>query len=146
MPHTVKYSIQICLYIAITDIRLVDGTYKNQGRLEVQVSGVWGTVCLDTWTANESNVACKQLGYSKALFASATVSDGEMPNWLERVNCNGEETFIWDCGNNGVGKNDCNNDEIVYLVCHTDGNEVFVIYCVVVYQYSETSVGIAKHS
>jgi len=117
-----------CFNIAFTDIRLVNGTYKNQGRLEVQVSGVWGTVCYYTWTIDESNVACKQLGYSKALFASATVPDAEMPNWLKRVSCSGEENFIWDCANNGIGKYFCNGDAVVYLVCHTDGNEVCVIY------------------
>jgi len=113
--------------IAITDIRLVNGTYKNQGRLEVKVSGIWGTACLNSWGTDESNVACKQLGYSEALFVSGeTVSNDEIPNWLEIVHCEGNESFIWDCTNNGLGEDDCIGDDVVYLVCHTEGTEVDV--------------------
>ena len=120
--------ITICVCIAITDIRLINGTYKNQGRLEVQVSGIWGTVCLNSWGADESNIACRQLGYSKALFAvSTTVSDDEIPKWLERMNCSGNEAFIWNRANNGIGEDDC---KVVYLACHTEGTEyVYVIDC-----------------
>ena len=45
-------------------IRLVGGTSSLEGRVEVCVNGLWGTVCSDGWTARDANVACKQLGYS----------------------------------------------------------------------------------
>ena len=128
------YVSSLC-FAAITDIRLINGTFENQGRLEVQVYGLWGTVCHDSWGVQESNVACKQLGYSKALFAhSIILSDSNLPNWLERVHCNGSEEFIWDCDNNGIGPEDgCTGDEIVYLMCHTNtnGTGVCVSECIV---------------
>ena len=46
------------------DIRLMDGSSNMEGRVEVCLSGVWGTVCSNGWTAVDANVACRQLGYS----------------------------------------------------------------------------------
>ena len=44
------------------DIRLVDSTLLNQGRIEVCSSNVWGTVCDDFFDVNDAIVACRQLG------------------------------------------------------------------------------------
>ena len=99
--------------------------------MEVQISGAWQSICFgsDSWGANELHVACRQLGYSKALFAiSVNVSDDRIVNKLQRVNCNGNEAFIRDCViTNGI-EDLCFDDteSAVYLVCHTDGTELCV--------------------
>ena len=43
------------------DIRLVGGNAANEGRVEVCVNGVWGTVCHDQWGVEDARVACRQL-------------------------------------------------------------------------------------
>ena len=45
------------------DVRLVDGNTQYEGRVEVCINQVWGTVCSSMWGTFSSNVACKQLGH-----------------------------------------------------------------------------------
>ena len=47
------------------DIRLVGGVLESEGRLEVCINQVWGTVCRYGWSYVDSSVACRQLGYNK---------------------------------------------------------------------------------
>ena len=46
------------------DIRLADGNTLSEGRVEVCLNGVWGTVCDDSWGTTDAQVVCNQLGYS----------------------------------------------------------------------------------
>ncbi len=48
------------------DLRLVGSSNRQQGRLEIYLSGQWGTVCDDGFGLTEANVACRQLGYPSA--------------------------------------------------------------------------------
>lgn len=54
-------------------IRLVNGSWAGEGRLEVKVSAAWGTICDSGFSSRAANVACRQLGY---FGAKAVLNDG----------------------------------------------------------------------
>ena len=47
-------------------IRLNGGTIDKEGRVEVCVNGVWGSICDDGWDTTDAVVVCWQLGYSNS--------------------------------------------------------------------------------
>ena len=46
------------------DIRLVGGSYLWQGRVEIFLYGIWGTMTDDGAYSDEAEVICRQLGYN----------------------------------------------------------------------------------
>ena len=45
-------------------LRLAGGNIANEGRVEICINNVWGTVCDDFWGSADATVVCRQLGYS----------------------------------------------------------------------------------
>ena len=45
------------------EVRLVGGVNETDGRVEVCLFGYWGKVCENSWTYQDAQVVCKQLGY-----------------------------------------------------------------------------------
>ena len=44
------------------EIRLRSGTTSREGRVEICLGGVWGTVCDNGWSTTDARVVCRQLG------------------------------------------------------------------------------------
>ena len=49
-------SLQLC-FVILAPVRLVDGRTPNQGRVEIQYNGEWGTVCDNGWDLNDVTVS-----------------------------------------------------------------------------------------
>ena len=56
------YFLSTALVCSQGDIRLVGGANSRQGRIEVCNNDAWGTVCDDSFGAEEARIACIQLG------------------------------------------------------------------------------------
>ena len=47
------------------EIRLYGSSKSNEGTLHICINEAWGAVCMNAqWSNSETNVACKELGYS----------------------------------------------------------------------------------
>ena len=105
--------------------RLVGGTTRNAGRIEVLHNDVWGTVCDDFMESSGTrqtsfvNVACRQAGFTAAGSALVTsaVPDGIDPIWLDDVSCTGSETTLPMCTNLGWGIHNCSHFEDIGATC-----------------------------
>ena len=45
-------------------LRLAGGNIENEGRVEICMNNLWGTVCDVSWEDVDATVVCRQLGYS----------------------------------------------------------------------------------
>ena len=81
------------------------GSSYNEGRVEVNYNGEWGTVCDDGWSGNDARVVCRQLGFgsSGTPYSRAYFGRGPGPIWLDYVVCTGSESTLAGCGHLGVG-------------------------------------------
>ena len=96
----------LIMFIASADLQIrLNGSGNNiSGRVEIFNSNFgWGTVCDDVWDITDSNVVCRQLGFTGANAARyrAYYGEGSGPILLDDVSCSGTETHIWDCSHGG---------------------------------------------
>ena len=102
------------------DLRLVNGQSQFEGRVEICLNNVWGTVCDDSWYSSDARVVCRQLGYgtesilhnlymiyfivhifhvnSVAIsFSNAYFGQGTGPIHIDNVGCSGSESVLVQC-------------------------------------------------
>jgi deleted-in-malignant-brain-tumors protein 1 len=102
------------------DIRLADGTTSNEGRVEILIRGVWGTVCNSDWDMRDANVVCRMLNYKGAISARENFGPGTGPIWLTRLSCVGYERNIVNCTHDGLGQtSSCSHGNDAGVVCHS---------------------------
>ena len=100
-------------------IRLVDGSSSNEGRVEVNYNGQWGTVCDDLWDDTDAAVVCQILGLgeSGSALGSAAFGQGSGDIILDNVQCVGTETDLFSCPNNGPLIHNCGHGEDAGVQC-----------------------------
>ena len=101
------------LAVLSSTVRLVGGSWKGEGRVEILHNGIWGTVCDDDWDINDATVVCRQLGSLNAVSAprSARLGAGSGQIWLGYVGCSGSESSIENCPHRAWGIHNCHHGE-----------------------------------
>ena len=110
-------------------VRLIGGSSYNEGRMEVDYNGEWGTVCDDGWDDTDAGVVCRQLGFGSSgrAWNSGHFGQGSGPIWLDNVICSGSESTLASCGHLGVGIiRNCNHSEDAGVTC--GGTQGIYIY------------------
>ncbi|XP_064922871.1 deleted in malignant brain tumors 1 protein-like [Columba livia] len=100
-------------------IRLVSGGDQCAGRVEVYYEGKWGTVCDDHFSKNSGDVVCRQLGcgHVVSVFGWSYFGRGTEDIHLDDVQCEGTESYLWDCPHAGWNTHDCGHNEDVGVIC-----------------------------
>ena len=86
-------------------------------------NGCWGTVCDDSWSLDDAQVVCRQLGYPGALQALQQASHGQGTGSivLDDLLCAGTESNLLECPNfTPAGTHNCDHSEDASVVCEND--------------------------
>ncbi|XP_073726207.1 scavenger receptor cysteine-rich type 1 protein M130-like [Misgurnus anguillicaudatus] len=124
-PHVLKnhtdcsHKEQVRLICADLNVRLVNGSSRCSGNVEVLYDGQWGTVCQDDWDLTDAEVVCREVGCGEAddVLYWSHFGGGSGPIWMDNVNCSGTEPTLMNCSSNGWGVSDCDHDEDAGVIC-----------------------------
>ncbi|KAL8621028.1 hypothetical protein ACOMHN_043518 [Nucella lapillus] len=89
------------------DVRLIRGRAHSAGTVLLYHKGRWGTVCDDKWNVTDSDVVCRQMGFSGSLRTPLKMEfavRGRRRMWITRVQCQGDEKRLLDCDYVGWGR------------------------------------------
>ncbi|XP_065277182.1 soluble scavenger receptor cysteine-rich domain-containing protein SSC5D [Emys orbicularis] len=109
----------------VAQLRLVNGTSRCTGRVELLHNQLWGTVCDDSWDLQDAGVVCRQLGCGTALSAprGARFGQGSDRIWLDDINCTGTEVALSDCRARPWGDNNCTHGDGAGVVCSEQASQ-----------------------
>ncbi|XP_016117563.1 deleted in malignant brain tumors 1 protein-like [Sinocyclocheilus grahami] len=85
--------------LCIINVRLVNGTSRCAGTVEVLHRGQWGTVCGDGWDLADAAVVCRELDCGEPVDAlDAYFGPGSRPVLMKIAICTGTESTLKKCG------------------------------------------------
>ena len=115
------------------DLRLAQQEVINfsftSGRLEIYINSTWGSICADKFEMHDADVACKQLGFSRALQVATSFHTpygrGRVgPVWLDEVECKDDDLLhILSCSHVRHEDIDCDHFSDVAIECSNDPSE-----------------------
>ena len=73
-------------------VQLVGGSSRNEGRVEVCISGAWGTICDNSWNNTDAGVVCRQLRYQSGIKNVVTSRTIELAILMEPKSC---DVHVW---------------------------------------------------
>ena len=117
MIYTVRY------FVSEGTVRLEDGPSNDSGRVEVFTSGLWHSICVNTWSIDVANLVCVQLGYLRAeeayLGQGGVFGQGTGPI-LEDLQCPEAATILQQCSFNISASGSCSHSMDAAVMCTSE--------------------------
>ena len=107
-------------YLSLDAVRLVNGSSRCSGRVEVLHRQQWGSVCSNGWDLHDAAVVCRELGCGDAVEAPryAHFGQGSGRIWMDNVHCKGSESTLKRCKHRGWGSvRNCNHRRDAGVIC-----------------------------
>ncbi|XP_052791481.1 deleted in malignant brain tumors 1 protein-like isoform X3 [Mya arenaria] len=76
---------------------------KSEGRVEIAINSVWGTVCDASWDDTDAGVFCRHMGFHDgyALKGNDYGESKVSPIWMSHLKCTGTEPSLDKCPHRG---------------------------------------------
>uniref|UniRef100_A0A663MMP9 Scavenger receptor cysteine rich family member with 4 domains n=1 Tax=Athene cunicularia TaxID=194338 RepID=A0A663MMP9_ATHCN len=109
----------ICRGESRRSLRLVNGSHRCEGRVEMFYLSQWGTVCDDAWDLRDAKVVCRQLGcgHAMAAWGEARYGQGTGYIFLDNLKCKGHEPSLLRCSHIRWDVHNCDHSEDAGAVC-----------------------------
>ena len=102
------------------DVKLVDGSNRLEGRVEICLNHAWGTICNNSFSISDATVVCRQLGYrfnGSQVLPTSNLSQASGPIFLDELACTGNEDRVEDCGGPAPGLHTCAHAQDTAIRC-----------------------------
>ncbi|NXN10886.1 SRB4D protein, partial [Indicator maculatus] len=109
----------LCVVPRAGSLRLVNGSHRCEGRVELFLLSQWGTVCDDAWDLRDAKVVCRQLGCGQALAAWGEARHGQGRGYifLDNLKCKGHEPSLLRCSHIRWDVHNCDHSEDASATC-----------------------------
>ncbi|OCT95011.1 hypothetical protein XELAEV_18012696mg [Xenopus laevis] len=100
-------------------LRLVNGSHRCEGRLEIFFLLQWGTVCDDAWDLKAAKVVCQSLGCGPAVKARGEAWYGRGNGYIffDNMKCQGNESSLLQCSYIRWNVHNCDHSEDAGVLC-----------------------------
>uniref|UniRef100_A0A3B3Z157 SRCR domain-containing protein n=1 Tax=Poecilia mexicana TaxID=48701 RepID=A0A3B3Z157_9TELE len=105
-------------------VRLVQGTNRCSGRLEVKTNQSWSSVCEKDFDLQDAEVVCREIGCgSPSVLQGALYGEAEAPVGSREFLCEGSESALLTCSSRKSSvRNSCSPGQAVGLTCSGPDN------------------------
>ena len=113
----------MCVFVSEGTVRLEDGPSNDRGRVEVFTSGLWHSICVNTWSIDVANLVCVQLGYlraEEAYLGQGGVFGQGTGAILEDLQCPEVATIIQQCSFNISASGNCSHSMDAAVICTSE--------------------------
>ncbi|KAM6309010.1 LOW QUALITY PROTEIN: scavenger receptor cysteine-rich type 1 protein M130-like [Aegotheles albertisi] len=103
-------------------LRLVGGSGRCRGHLELLRNGTWGRVCASGTSLATATAVCRQLGCGDGGSLVAFPAQVPAPAWLAWVGCEEGTRWLWRCPSAPWHLQPCGRGGDTYIACDEDGD------------------------
>ncbi|XP_027855237.1 scavenger receptor cysteine-rich type 1 protein M130-like isoform X2 [Xiphophorus couchianus] len=111
-------------FICSDSVRLVQGTNRCSGRLEVKTNQSWSSVCEKDFDLQDAEVVCREISCGPpSVHQGALYGEAEAPVGSREFLCEGSESALLNCSSRkSSGRNSCSPGQAVGLTCSDQDN------------------------